>query len=448
MQYHPFIGGKIGGEKMPKRARELGALDVKRLTHPGHGGNVQKPVGGVAGLRLQITPSNAASWVLRTAVGPKTREIGLGPYPEVSLAAARDKARLIREDIRNGIDPIEAKRSAKAQLVISQKRGLTFDEAAARYLPSKSVEFKNAKHAAQWRSTLATYASPAIGPMQVADIVMADILRVLEPIWRTKTETADRVRGRIERVLAWATVAGHRDGDNPARWKGNLDAVLPKPGKVAKVENHGALALTAVSGWYSELLKRDGIAAKALAFQALTAARSGEVRGARWDEIDLDQGIWTVPASRMKARREHRVALSKPALDLLSALPRVDGSPLVFPAARGGPLSDATLSAVMRRMHAEALANGGPGYLDAKSSRPAVPHGLRSTFRDWSAERTTYPREMAEIALAHQVGSEVERAYRRSDMVERRRAMMADWADFLLGKKSGKVVALSRRTGS
>jgi integrase len=309
-----------------------------------------------------------------------------------------------------------------------------------RYLVGKLAEFDNEKHRKQWRATLDKYAVPELGNLLVAEIDVQDVQRVLAPVWMTKTETASRLRGRIEAVLAWATVSGHRSGENPARWRGNLDAVLPKPSRVAKVAHHPALALTDAPRWYADLRGRGGSASRALEFMAMTAARSGEIRGARWSEIDLDERLWTIPADRMKAGKEHRVPLTDAAVDLLSRLERLAGSPFVFPAARGGMLSDAALSACMKRIN---VANA-PGYLDSRSGRPAVPHGLRSTFRDWAAERTEYPREMAEIALAHSVGSDVERAYRRGDMVEKRRSMMDAWQHFLQGSDQSKL----RRSGT
>jgi integrase len=312
-----------------------------------------------------------------------------------------------------------------------------------RCLATKLAEFENAKHAKQWRATLDAHAVPALGEMLVADITVQDIQRALAPIWPNLTETATRLRGRIEAVLTWATVAGHRAGDNPARWRGNLDALLPKPGKVAKAGNHPAVALDDAARWFAALRQRDGMAARALTFAALTATRSGEVRGATWDEIDLDKALWTIPPSRMKAGREHRVPLVPEAVALLQAVPRFQGAAVVFASVRGGQLSDMSLSAVMRRMQEAEVAAKRPGFLDPRSGRPAVPHGLRSTFRDWAAERTEWPREMAELALAHVVGSEVERAYRRSDMVERRRAMMAAWCRFLHGQAVPKVVDLA-----
>ena len=424
---------------MPKRAREWTALDVKRAAHPGtHARNVMRPVGGVAGLQLQISPHGAKSWLLRTVVGDRRRAVGLGAYPEVSLAHAREKAAQAKTKIAAGIDPIEERKANRAALVAAQKRGLTFATAVDRYLNAKLSEFRNEKHRKQWRSTLDRYAAPNLGDMLVDDIGLSDILRALEPIWHDKTETASRLRGRIEAVLNWATVAGHRTGDNPARWKGNLDALLPKPTKIAKVHHQPALALDDATEWFADLRARDGMATRAVEFMAMTVARSGEVRGALWSEIDEQNALWVIPAERMKAGREHRVPLTQCALDLLSALPRFADSPFVFPAARGGKLSDAALSACMKRIHE---ARGGAGYCDPQSGRPAVPHGLRSTFRNWAAERG-YPRDMSEIALAHIVGTEVERAYRRTDMLERRRAMNEAWAALLADNTHGEVVEL------
>lgn len=423
---------------MPKKAKELSALEVKRLKHPGGVGNVNFPVGGVAGLRLQVTPTNAKSWLLIATVGSKVRQIGLGGYPDVTLSQARDLARETRDKISRGIDPVEERKETKAALSAAQKRGLTFDEAVKKFLPNKLEELTNEKHRKQWPATLTTYASPAIGKMLVSEITVHDVQRMLDPIWLTTTETATRVRSRVESVLDWAQVKGHRCGDNPARWKGNLEALLPKPGKVAKGENQPAVALNDAQRWFAALQQRNGVSARALEFLVLTAARSGEVRGAVWDELDLVNKVWTIPASRMKAGNEHRVTLTDEAIALLNTMPRLNSSPYVFAAPREGELSDMSLSAVMRRMHKDDVDKGGLGYVDSKSKRPAVPHGLRSTFRVWVAERTEYPREMAEIALAHTVGNEVERAYLRSDMVEKRRGMMEAWDRFLRGDATAK----------
>lgn len=394
---------------MPKIAKELSALEVSRLKAPGF-----VSVGGVPGLSLQISPSGSRSWVLRVKVGMKRRDMGLGAYPGVTLAQARDKARQARDLIEQGHDPILERERAQSQLRAAQASAVTFEEAAHSFINAKAAEWTNTKHAAQWKATLETYAFSVLGKLHVADVEQAHILQVLEPIWTTKTETASRLRGRIENVLDWAKARGLRSGENPARWRGHLDKLLAKPTKVAKVEHHPAVPVDDAPAFCAALQERDGLAARALEFAMLTAARSGEVRGATWAEIDLERAIWVIPAERMKAKIEHRVPLAGRALALLKALPRVEGSDFVFPAPRGGQLSDMALTAVMRRM--------GLGY---------VPHGLRSTFRDWAAEKTNFPRDLAEKALAHVLTSAVEAAYQRSDMLERRREMMESWADYI-----------------
>ncbi|MBB3984412.1 integrase [Sagittula marina] len=381
---------------------------------------------------MQITPSGGRTWILRTSVGNKRREIGLGGFPDVTLAQARERAREVKDKIRQGIDPVEERKAARAALVASQRRGMTFATATDKYLAAKLDAFKNAKHRQQWQNTLTTYAMPDLGPMLVDDITVQDVLRVLEPIWRDKTETASRLRGRVESVLSWATVAGHRTGDNPARWKGNLKELLPAAAKVAKQANQPAVQIDDAPRWFTALRQREGMGARALEFAALTACRSQEVRGATWDEINMQAALWIIPAARMKMDREHRVPLTSEAVALLEVLQRHYGNPLVFPAPRGGELSDMTLSATMKRLHKADVEAGGAGFVDRVSKRPAVPHGLRSTFRDWVAERTTYPGDMAEVALAHKVGNAVEASYRRGDMVEKRRSMMADWCGHLI----------------
>ena len=424
-------------------AVELSAVDVKRLAHPGGRRNVLFSVGGVPGLHLQLTPRDGRSWVLRVKIGEIRRDIGLGGFPAVTLAQAREKARLARDKITNGIDPVAERKAAKAALTAAQRRGMTFADATDKYLSAKLDAFKNAKHRQQWENTLATYAMPDLGKMLVQDIAVQDVLRTLQPIWADKTETATRVRGRIEAVLSWATVSGHRSGDNPARWAGNLKELLPAPSKVAKESNQPALMIDDAPRWFEALQEREGFGARAVELLALTATRSQEIRGALWDEIDLDKALWIIPGPRMKMDREHRVPLSGEAVALLRALPRLQDNPLVFPAARGGQLSDMTLSAAMKRMHEVDIAAGGAGFVDRTSKRPAVPHGLRSTFRDWVAERTNYPGDMAEVALAHRISNAVEASYRRGDMIEKRRKMMDDWAVYLAGEaRSGNVVRI------
>lgn len=393
---------------MPKKADELGPLAVSRLKKPG-----RHPVGGVAGLRLQISKSGARSWILIATVGGKRREMGLGGYPDVTLAGARDAARAARALIASGVDPIAEAKAARSALQAAGASVLTFNECAEKYIRAHESEWKNPKHIAQWRSTLETYAGPVLGKLNVADIELPHVLGVLEPIWKTKTETASRVRGRIESVLDWAKVRGYRTGPNPAQWKGHLDHVLPAPGKVQKPEHHRALPIDEMPSFMGHLRKAEGLGALALEFAILTAARSGEVRGAAWGEIDLEARTWTVPAARMKAGIAHEVPLSEPAARLLKSLPRIAGSEFVFPAPRGGQLSDMTLSGVMRRMKVA-----------------AVPHGFRSTFRDWCAERTNFPRDVAEHALAHQLPDKTAAAYQRSTLFVKRRAMMEEWGAF------------------
>ncbi|SLN09498.1 Prophage CP4-57 integrase [Roseovarius gaetbuli] len=381
---------------MPKRAKELKALQVRNLTKPG-----RHAVGGASGLCLNITDTGAKSWILRTTVGIKRRHIGLGSYPEVSLAEAREKAQEMRRKISTGIDPVEERQSQRSALVTEGKKETTFEEAFNRYFEEKlQGELNNVKHLKQWRSTLTTYAFPLIGEKAVDFITMDDVLSVLRPIWETKNETASRVRQRIETILDWSKVMGFREGENPARWKGNLEQILPSSNKVKKVLGHPAVALDEMSTWFSLLQARDGIAALALQFLTLTGARSGEIRGALWNEMDLKQGIWTIPAERMKAQKEHRVPLSSAAAHLVAHAPRLMGCPYVFPSPKNGQMSDMTISAVMRRIQAAEEKAGRVGFLDPRSRRPAVPHGLRSSFRDWAAERTSYPRDIAEMALA------------------------------------------------
>ena len=396
---------------MPKKAKELGPLDVKRIVEPG-----LHAVGGVAGLHLQVLPSGGKSWLLRIVIGGKRREVGLGGFPDVPLALAREKAREVRETVQQGRDPIAERAAARSALAAQRGAEITFDECAEKFIAAKSAEWRSAKHAAQWTATLTTYASPVLGTMQVRDIELAHIVKVLEKddFWTAKTETASRVRGRIESVLDWATVRGYRKGENPARWKGHLDKVLPAPKKMAKVKHHAALPVDAIGAFMRDLRQREGIAARALEVLILTAARSGELRGMTWAEVNLDDAVWIVPAARMKAKREHRVPLSVRVIEVLRGLPVVAGG-LVFPGMReGSPLSDMTLTAVLRRM--------GRGDLTA--------HGFRSTFRDWAAERTNYPRDVAEMALAHTIGDKVEAAYRRGDLFDKRSRMMEDWARF------------------
>ncbi len=404
------------------------------------------------GLFLRVAETGGRQWVQRITVRGKRVEIGLGSPPVVTLADARALALSNKRLALRGLDPSEEKEKAAEAERQKEAAKLTFGDAVTQYLAVKLEGFRNEKHKLQWKSTLETYANPVLGKMAVSDIRTKDVLRVLQPIWTTKTVTATRVRQRIEAVLAWSKAQGYREGDNPAAWRNDLKYLLPEPGKVADKDNQPALALGDVSRWWGDLSEREGMAARALQFLALTAARSGEVRGMTWAEVTITPadnptkpdktprtGLWTVPASRMKNGREHRVPLTAEAVALLEALPRMKDSPYVFFAPRGGELSDMSISAVMRRMQDTKTDAGEAGYLDPRNGRAAVPHGLRSTFRQWAAE-TGYPRDMSELALAHFIGSEVERAYQRSDMLERRRAMLEHWGRFIRGEDAGGVV--------
>lgn len=371
--------------------------------------------------------------------------MGLGGFPDVTLAAAREKARAARLQVDQGVDPIEQRQAARVALIATRASAKTFDECVAGLLEAREGEWRNAKHRWQWENTLKTLASPVMGQLRVSDIKLAHVLHVLQPIWSKKTETASRLRGRIEAVLDWATARGYRDGANPARWKGHLDQLLARPSKIARPKHYAALPVDAMPEFMGRLRALEGKGARALEFAILTAARSGEVRGAKWAEVDLDAAVWVVPAERMKMKREHRVALSPQAVALLRGLLRTPengqvsqlnahadaGVPadqgLVFPAPRGGVLSDMALVAVVRRMGVD-----------------VVPHGFRSTFRDWAAERTNFPHELAEMALAHAIESKVEAAYRRGDMLAKRAAMMTAWAKFCDTPivKSGTVIAM------
>lgn len=386
-------------------------------------------VGGVDGLHLRVVKGSRA-WVLRVSVGtrvnsqgkrvPHRRDLGLGPYPEVTLAEAREKARAIRRKVRDGIDPIAERKKAKALALLEAAKDQTFQQCAEAYIEANRAGWRNAKHVQQWQNTLATYAFPKIGRLPVAAIDTGLVLSVLQqdtgagPLWLAKTETASRLRGRMESVLDWAAFRGYRTGENPARWKGHLEHELPARSKVAKVQHHKALPYAKIGAFMAELRRCEGTGARALEFAILTAARSGEVRGATWGEIDLAGRLWTIPAGRMKAGREHRVPLSAGAVALLEALPRFEGSTYVFPAHRGGQLSDMALTAVLRRM--------GRGDI--------TQHGFRSTFRDWAGETTAYPREVCEHALAHRLADGVEAAYQRGDLLTKRARLMADWGRY------------------
>jgi len=393
---------------MARLIDKLTPLGVSKATKPGY-------YGDGAGLWLQVSATGSKSWIFRFTLAGKQREMGLGPVHTVSLADARAKAKECRLILLEGKDPLETRKATKLVEALERAKMMTFDQCAAAYIAAHRSGWKNPKHASQWENTLATYASPVIGKMPVALVDTALVVKVLSPIWQTKTETATRLRGRIESVLDWATVSKYRQGDNPARWRGHLDNLLADPGRSKRTEHHAALPWQEVGAFMAALRKQEGIAAKAVELAILTACRSGEVRLAAWAEFDLDAALWVIPAERMKAKREHRVPLSAAALALLRSLPR--GGDLVFPGVKSGkPLSDMSLTAVLRRMNRGDI----------------TVHGFRSTFRDWCAESVanSFPREVCEHALAHSLPDKVEAAYRRGDLIEKRTLLMQAWADY------------------
>lgn len=417
------------------------ALSPKEIQHAKEGMHSD---GG--GLYLRVQASGAKSWIFRFQLNGRRREMGIGTLVDKHPKDARGEAAKLGQMVRQGIDPIEARNAERAQAVAAVQAAalgaITFRKAGDAYIAAHRSGWKNPKHAAQWPSTLETYVYPIFGDMPVGCIGTEHVLRALQPIWATKTDTAIRVRSRIELVLSYAKAKKWRDGENPAAWRGNLDALLPKPSAMKKANgsrHQPALPYERIAEFMTELRKIESIGARALEFAILTATRSGETRLATWGEFNLKARVWTIPGVRMKAGREHRVALSLAAVRLLESMPRIAGTDLVFPGAKGDtPLSDMSLTAITRRMNS---GDQGPVWVDPKSNALIVPHGFRSTFRDWAAERTNYPNEMAEMALAHAVGDKVEAAYRRGDMFERRLEMMEAWAEWCAGK-SAKVIQL------
>lgn len=407
---------------MSRRVTEWPAVTVKRTKVPG-----LHFVGGVPGLALQVTTNGARSWILRATIAGRRRDMGLGGFPEVSLADAREAARAARTKIRSGLDPIEEGRAAR--VARTGPATVTFERAATLYVEAHKAAWRGAKHATQWITVMEAYAYPMLGAMNVDAIKLPHVMNVLEPIWQSKTQTASRLRGRIESVLDWAAARGYRQGPNPATWRGLLDKLLPAPAKVAKPDHHAALPVSEIGVFLQRVREQPGIGPRALEFTVLTAVRSGEALRAAWSEIDFDAAMWTIPAERMKAGREHRVPLSRQSIELLRKLERERLSQWIFPGRLvGRPLETNACFAVLRRM--------GRGDVTV--------HGFRSTFRDWCAERTNYPSEVAEMALAHTVANKVEAAYRRGDLIEKRRRMMDDWAAFCASpQRSIEVVEIS-----
>ena len=421
---------------MPKKARVLKKLEVDKIKIDG-----LHAVGGVPGLSLQII-GNSRSWILYTMIGGQRRKMGLGSCDDVSLAEARETAYELRKRIRNGIDPIEERRAAKAQAILKSVRTKTFRECAEAYVMTHRAGWKSAKHLQQWELSLAKYVYPIIGGLSVSSIDTGLVMQVLQqPVkekdgengifWNLRTVTADRVRGRIENILDWSRTSGLREGENPARWQGHLEHSLPAKSKVQKVEHFPALPYAEIGVFMAELRKYAGTEARALEFSILTVSRSNEVRLATWEEIDFSARQWTIPDGRMKARKEHRVPLSDATIRLLNALPRHEGNNLIFPAQRAATLSNQSLTSVLQRM-------GHTGITQ---------HGFRSTFRDWAGETTSYPREVIEHALAHKLKDKAEAAYQRGDLLEKRKGLMTDWArycDTVPKAKGDNVVSIMK----
>jgi integrase len=401
---------------------KLNAAKLRTLTSHGVYGDGD-------GLYLQVRDAERRTWIYRFTLDGKPRWMGLGSFDDVSLAEARDAVAEARKKVRAGTDPIDERRVAKE----ATRAGLnTFSEVADAYIAAHEASWRNAKHRQQWRNTLDTYAAPVLGKLQVSKVDTGAVMRVLEPIWREKTETASRLRGRIESILDYAKARGWRDGENPARWRGHMANLLPARSKIAQVEHHPALPWREIGVFMASLRDEEGVAALALRFAILTATRTGEAIGAMWSEIDVGQALWTIPAKRMKAGREHRVPLSDAALAVLTESAKLrkkkDEDGPAFPGSKvGKPLSNMALLMLLRRMQRSDL----------------TAHGFRSTFRDWCAEATNYPREVAEAALAHTLRDKTEAAYQRGDMMEKRRRLMAEWASFC-GRRApiGDVVPL------
>ncbi len=385
------------------------------------------------GLQLLVKGSGARSWVYRFTVNGQSRDIGLGPAGQngISLSAARDLASALRVKVRGGIDPLAERQqktaTARAAVQAAQVAGITFRTVAEAYIYANGDNWRNAKHRAQWGSTLASYVYPVIGDLPVAAITTAHVLQIIEPIWKDKAETASRIRGRIETILDAAKARGYREGENPAQWRGHIAQILPVRAKLAR-GHHKAMPYVAIPAFVADLHKREAVAALALEFAILTAARTSEVLGATWAEVDLEKAVWTVPAARMKAGKEHRVPLSPRAVAILEAVKPLNNTSL-FPAIRGGKLSGMAMTMLLRRM-----------------KQDCTVHGFRSAFRDWAAECTSVAHEVAEMALAHTIENKVERAYRRSDLFDKRRRLMDDWASFCAhgGAAGGNVTPIRK----
>ncbi len=390
----------------------LSAKAVEKLARDGKAGLTNDG----KGLYFKVTKTGSTSWIFRYKMNYKSRDMGLGPYPEIGLAEAREQATRARLLILEGKDPLEVRRDAQEELKRAEEAPASFKTVAEEYIDSHRAGWKSAKHAQQWANTLSTYAYPVIGHLAPSEIKTQHILEILKKIWKDKTETASRVRNRIELVLDAAKARGLREGENPARWRGHLDKLLPRRSKVQVTKHHPALPWKEVPTFMANLSQLPGSSYRAMEMTILTATRTSEVLNAQWSEIDLADRVWTIPAVRMKTPRDHRVPISDALLALLVNLPRLEANPFLFPGLRPGkPLTNMAMLMALRRM--------GNSHLTM--------HGFRSSFRDWAGEATSHPRDVCEQALAHTIGNAVEAAYRRGDLFEKRRRLMQEWSDFV-----------------
>src|SRR5712671_6265726 len=426
---------------MARTINRLPAKKVENLKAPGYyadGGN----------LYFRVAEGGARGWIFRFRMNGRTRDAGLGPFPAVTLAVARETADKWRQIVASGKDPIERRNEQRTAERVEAAKAMTFDDCAAAYIAAHEAAWRNAKHRQQWTNTLRTYVTPVFGKLPVQSVDVALVLKVIEPIWVTKPETANRVRGRIETVLDWAKARELRTGENPARWRGHLEHMMPAKSKVRKVKHHPALPFNEVGAFITSLRKRPGIAAATLEFVILNATRTTETLGAAWPEVDLQAKLWIIPGERMKGGEEHRVPLSDAAVAVLKRMEAVRQGDLFFPGGKeGAPLSDAAMATVIDRMNAANKESGLPIWVDPRINRPIVPHGFRSSFRDWAAERTAFPREIAEKALAHIVGDETERAYQRGDLLDKRRKLMDAWAAYCAKVETAgaEILPIARR---
>ncbi|MCJ8276303.1 MAG: tyrosine-type recombinase/integrase [Bdellovibrionales bacterium] len=398
---------------MARQSRKLTALEVSRIKRPG-----KHPLG--ESLYLQVTNAGTKSWLFRYSFNKRSRWMGLGTCKTITLAQARETVIDLKRELKKGLDPIIVRDQELRRRFLSESRTISFDKCAERYIEAHKSKWKSKKNLVQWENSLKNYASPIIGHLPVSEIDLTLVLSVLEPIWETKTETASRVRARIERILSWATVRGYREGNNPAIWKGYLDAILPNKSGLHKTKHFKAMPFQEIGEFMKELKEKDGVSYRALEFLVLTATRTNETLNAKWSEINFDNKTWTIPSSRMKSGQEHIVPLSRRALEILKDLERIQHNEFIFPGKKQSkPLSDMTLLMILRREQLDYTV-----------------HGFRSTFKDWASERTNFTREVSEMALAHTITNKVEAAYRRGKLLLKRRSLMKSWEEFCYSQSS------------